>query len=164
LLINFNVKIFFAFFPVFFFFSASSQRLFISDLETILFSSVKDADNILKEKKFTMAEKKAEDGLHNYYYTSYEKKDSNLVLLRSLSFMDVYSGNDTSRIVLYRTYNKNDEEEIKKQMQDSGYELSKIAENNFYYKKGNYSVLNRITEKSIQGKKTVISYEFELGR
>lgn len=160
----FYVKLFITIISVFFFLSSSAQRLQVTDLETILFSSAKKADSILNEAKFRLADKKPGESFHNYYYTSYEKKDSNLVLLRSISFMDVYAGADTSRIVLYRTYNKNDQEEIKKQMQESGYELTKRVANDFYYKKGIYTVVNRITEKTLQGNKTVISYEFEMGR
>lgn len=136
----------------------------VENLEILLFSSVNDADKMLQQAKFKRADKESGEGYNNYYYTSYEKKDSNLVIIRSISFMDVYSGNDTSRLLLYRTYNKNDQEEMKKQLLLNGYDLINRSGNEFYYKKGNYTLINRMTEKQGPAKKTVTAYEFELGK
>ncbi len=136
----------------------------MADLETILFSNAIDADSFLKAAKFKLADKETGTGYNNYYYTSYEKKDSNLILLRTVSFMDVYSEKDTSRLVLYRTYNKNDQEEMQKQLIENGYELSRRSGNEFFYNKGNYTVVNKISEKQLKGNKPVITYEFEMGR
>jgi hypothetical protein len=158
------MKYFITFLSVVCFLLSSAQQIKVEDLETLLFSSAANANKILQLAKFKLADKESGKDYNNYYYTSYEKKDSNLVIIRSVSFMDVYSGNDTSRLLLYRTYNKNDQEEMKKQLLVNGYELTKRSANDFYYKKGNYSVLNRITEKQSAENKPVIAYEFEMGR
>jgi hypothetical protein len=141
-----------------------AQKLNVQSLETILNSSYPAADSFLKKQKFKLADKETAEGYHNYYYTSFEKAEKNQQLLRSLSLMDVYSGEDTSRLILYRTYNKKDNEELVKQLLASGYELIKRTGNDFTYKNGNYTVINKIAEKNISGNKTVTSYEFELGR
>ena len=149
---------------MFFCFAASSQQMNVMNLETLLNSSAKNADVLLQKIKFKLADKKSGAGYTNYYYTSYEKKDSSHIIIRSLSFMDVYSGSDTSRLLLFRTYNKNDQEEMKKQLLINGYELNKRTDNDFHYKKENYSVVNRISEKRVPAKNTVVAYEFEMGR
>ena len=136
----------------------------MTDLETILFSAANDADSFLTKAKFKLADKETGARYHNYYYTSYEKKDNKLLLLRTVSFMDVYTEKDTSRILLYRTYNKNDQEEMKRQLLENGYEFSKRSGSEFSYSKGNFTVVNKISEKQIKGSKPVISYEFEMGR
>ena len=140
------------------------QKLGITSLETILHSSFTAADSLLKEAKFKLADKETGKGYHNYYYTSYETVDSLKQLLRSLSLMDVFDGPDTSRFILYRTYHKNDQEEMKRQLIANGYELIKRSANDFVYKKENYLVTNRIAEKNVPGGKPVTAYEFELGR
>lgn len=140
-----------------------AQKLDINSLETILNSSVNAADAILKKSKFGLAEKKSADGYHNYYYTSYEKPDSTVQLFRSLTIMDVYSGADTSRFILYRTYNKRDQDELQLQLTVAGYVLTKRAVNDFTYTKGHHTIVNRIAEKDA-GIRKVTVYEFELGR
>ena len=141
-----------------------AQKLDINSLETILYSSVNAADALLKKSKFGLAEKKSADGYFNYYYTSYEKPDSTTQLLRSLTIMDVYSGTDTSRFILYRTYNKKDQEELQLQLTVAGYVITKRSVNDFTYTRGDHTIINRIAEKDIGGIRKVTVYEFELGR
>ena len=141
-----------------------AQKLDINSLETILYSCVNTADALLKKSKFGLAEKKSESGYHNYYYTSYEKPDSTVQLLRTLTIMDVYSGTDTTRFMLYRTYNKKDQEELQLQLTVAGYVLTKRSANDFTYKRGDHTIINRIAEKDAGGTRKVTVYEFELGR
>jgi len=141
-----------------------SQKLSINSLETILHSSFATADSLLKKSKFKLSDKESGEAYNNYYYTSLEKTDSVKHLLRSVSLMDVYSGDDTSRLILYRTYYKNEQEEMKKQLLANGYELTKRSGNDFIYKKENAIINNKISEKQAPGGKPITAYEFELGR
>ena len=141
-----------------------AQKLDIKSLETLLYSSVNAADALLKKSKFGLADKKSADGYYNYYYTSYEKPDSNTQLLRSVTIMDVYEGTDTSRFILYRTYNKKDQDELQLQLAVAGYGLAKRTANEFTYQKGDHTITNRIVEKDVGGIRKVTVYEFELGR
>ena len=127
-------------------------------------ASIRGADTLLKNSHFSLSDKEIAKGYSNYYYTSYERQDLVKHLLRSVSFMDVYDGADTSRLILYRTYYENEQEELKKQLLVNGYELFSSADNNFIYKKGDYTITNKITVKTAQGSKPVTAYEFELGR
>ncbi len=148
-----------------------AQKLDINSLEKILYSSVKSADSLLKKSRFTLSDKKTYaskevkgEGYNDYYYTSYERQDMIKHLLRSLSIMDVYSATDTTRLILYRTYYEDEQEELKKQLLANGYELSGETENNFVYKKGNSTITNKISDKTVKGGKTTKAYEFELAR
>jgi len=141
-----------------------SQKLDINSLEKLLNASVRGADTLLKNSHFSLSDKEIAKGYSNYYYTSYERRDLTNHLLRSLSFMDVYSGTDTSRLILYRTYDEKEEKELQSQLLVSGYQLSSSADNNFIYKKGDYTITNKITVKTAQGSKPITAYEFELGR
>ena len=141
-----------------------SQKLSINSLEKLLNASVRAADTLLKNSHFTLSDKEIAKGYSNYYYTSYEKQDLGKQLLRSVSFMDVYDGADTSRLILYRTYYENDQEELKRQLLTNGYELFSSTGNNFIYKKGDQTITNKITLKTAKGSKPVTAYEFELGR
>ena len=158
------MKIIFSVLVCFCFKYSFGQKLDINSLEKILYSSVHSADSLLKMSKFNLSDKEKGTDYTNYYYTSYERQDLVKHLLRSVSFMDVYNGSDTSRLVLYRTYYENEQEELKKQLLASGYELSNSSDNNFIYKKNNYIVTNRIKEKTLKGSKPITAYEFELGR
>lgn len=141
-----------------------SQKLNINSLESILHSSFYSADSLLKRSKFQLSDKESGEGYDNYYYTSYEKPDNAKPLLRSISLMDVYTDGDTSRLILYRTYYKEEQEEMKKQLIANGYEITKRTGNNFIYKKENIIISSNISEKQVAGGKTVTAYEFELGR
>jgi len=85
-------------------------------------------------------------------------------MLRSLTFMDVYDGKDTSRLILYRTYYADEQEELKKQLLANGYEFKEQIGNNYVYKKDGLTITNKISEKQIIGSKPRTTYEFELGR
>ena len=141
-----------------------AQRLDIISLEKILNFPVRSADTLLRNNKFNLADKETGDGYINYYYTSYERKDLVKHVLRSLSFMEVYSGADTSRLVLYRTYDDREEEDLKVQLIANGYLLINSTANNFIYKKESYTITNKITMKTAKGSRPMIAYEFELGR
>lgn len=141
-----------------------AQKLDITSLEKILDAPISSVDSILKKSKFSLAEKETDKLYCNYYYTSYEKEDMHKQLLRSLSCMDIYDDNDTSRIILYRTYYETDQEELKKQLLANGYELTSQADNSFVYKKGDLTITNKISQKIPPQGKTMTAYEFELGR
>ena len=78
--------------------------------------------------------------------------------------MDVYNDGDTSRLVLYRTYYKDEYEEMKKQLLTKGYEMQKRASNEVIYKKDGFTIINKTSEKKGKGGSTMTAYEFELGR
>ena len=158
------MKIIFSVLICFCFQISFSQKLDIKSLEKLVSASVSAADTLLKNSHFTLSDKEIAKGYSNYYYTSYERQDLVKHLLRSISFMDVYDGSDTSRLILYRTYYENEQEELKKQLLAMGYELFSSAGNNFIYKKGDHTITNKITLKSSKGGKPVTAYEFELGR
>jgi hypothetical protein len=123
-------------------------------------ASVPAADTLLKNSHFSLSDKEIDKRYCNYYYTSYERQDLTKHLLRSVSFMDVYDGADTSRLILYRTYYENEQEELKKQLLVNGYELFSSTDNNFIYKKGDHTITNKITVKTATGSKPVTAYEF----
>lgn len=158
------MKLILAVFICFFCLHLSAQKLDINILEKITYSSVRVADSLLKSSQFQLTDKQSGKGYTNYYYTSYERKDLFEHMLRSLSFMDVHNANDTSRLVLYRTYYKDEYEEMKKQLLAGGYEMQKQAGNEFIYKKGGFTIINKISDKKVKGTKTMTAYEYELGR
>ena len=158
------MKIIFAVFVCFCFQVSFAQRLDINSLEKLLDAPVRSADTLLRNSRFNLSDKETGQGYINYYYTSYERKDLVNHLLRSLSFMDVYSDSDTSRLILYRTYDEKEEEELKTQLIANGYTLFSSTANNFTYKKEKYTITNKITLKTVKGSKPVTAFEFELGR
>ena len=158
------MKIIFSVLICFCFQISFSQKLDINSLEKLLNASVRAADTLLKNSRFSFADKEIAKEYSNYYYASYEKQDLTKHLLRSVSFMDVYDGADTSRLILYRTYYEEEQEELRKQLLTNGYELFSSTGNNFIYKKGDYTITNKITLKTAKGSKPVTAYEFELGR
>ncbi len=141
-----------------------AQKLDLTTLEKIASVPVRSADSLLKKSKFVLSEKKVDKDYLNYYYTSYERRDLFEHMLRSLSFMDVYDNGDTSRLLLYRTYYKDDQEELTKQLLANGYELKEQVGNSYVYKKDAFTITNKISEKKIVGGKSKTAYEFELGR
>ena len=140
-----------------------AQKLDIASLENILHASLNKADTLLKRAKFGLADKKTEGGYYNAYYTAFEKVDST-ELLRTLTIMEVYEGADTFRFMLYRTYNKKDQDELQAQLTTAGYQLVKRAANDFTYKKREQMIVNRMVEKDVGGTRKVMVYEFELAR
>jgi hypothetical protein len=141
-----------------------AQKLDITTLEKITYSSIRSVDSLLKRSNFVLSDRQVSKDYVNYYYTSYERKDLFEHMLRSLSYMDVYNGPDTARLLLYRTYYKNDQEELKKQLLANGYELKQRIGNNYVYEKDGFRVTNKITNKQVVGGRSKTAYEFEMGR
>ena len=141
-----------------------AQKLDLNTLEKITRTSIHTTDSILKVSNFSLADKQVTKDYVNYYYTSYERKDLFEHMLRSLTFMDVYDGKDTSRLILYRTYYADEQEELKKQLLANGYELKEQIGNSYVYKKDGLTITNKISEKQVIGSKPGTAYEFELGR
>ncbi|HEX6171453.1 MAG TPA: hypothetical protein VFZ33_17320 [Chitinophagaceae bacterium] len=158
------MKIIFSVLVCFCFQTSFAQRLDINSLEKLLDAPVRSADTLLRNSGFNLSDKETGKGYINYYYTSYERKDLVNHLLRSLSFMDVYNDTDTSRLILYRTYDEKEEEDLKNQLLANGYQLFSSTANNFIYKKETYTITNKITVKTAKGNKPLTAYEFELGR
>ena len=158
------MKIIFSVMVCFCFQISFAQKLDINSLEKLVDAPVRSADTLLRNSSFNLSDKETGKGYVNYYYTSYERKDLINHLLRSLSFMDVYSDRDTSRLILYRTYDEKEEEELQHQLLANGYQLSSGTANNFIYSKENYTITNKIVVKTVKGSKPVTAYEFELGR
>lgn len=140
------------------------QKLDIPALEKIATAPVRSADSFLKAYKFSLSDKQVTKDYANYYYTSYERRDLFEHMLRSLTFMDVYNGKDSSRLILYRTYYENEQDELKKQLLATGYKLKQQTGNNYVYKKDGFAITNKITQKTAVGAKSKTAYEFELGR
>lgn len=158
------MKFIFTLFVILFFQLSFAQKLDINALEMIAYAPVHSIDSLMKGHQFALSDKKIDKDYVNYYYTSYERKDLFEHLLRSLTFMDVYNGKDTSRLILYRTYYENDQEELKKQLMANGYELKDQMGNSYVYKKDGFTITNKISEKKVIGTKPKTAYEFELGR
>ena len=67
-------------------------------------------------------------------------------------------------LLLYRTYYKDDQDELKKQLLANGYELEQQVGHRYVYKKDGLTITNKIAEKNVVGGKSKTAYEFELGR
>jgi len=158
------MKVLFAVLACFCFQISFAQRLDITSLEKLLDAPVRSADTLLRNYKFSLSDKETGKGYINYYYTSYERKDLVNHVLRSLSFMDVYTDRDTSRLILYRTYDEKEEEDLQNQLLEKGYQVASSTANSFVYKKENYTITNKMVLKTVKGSKPVTAYEFELGR
>ncbi len=158
------MKLIFTLFACLFFQFSFSQKLDIHALEKIIDASLHSADSLLKAAKFSLTDKQVTKEYINYYYTSYERKELFEHMLRSLTFMDIYDGKDTSRLILYRTYYVDEQEALKKQLLANGYELKQQVGTSYIYKKDGFTITNKITEKKSVGSKPKTAFEFELGR
>ena len=144
--------------------SGYSQKLDISSLLVILNEPFQKADSIIRSKDFNLADKETGQGYFNFYYNSFEKAEKNVQILRAFSIMDIFNETDTSRMMLYRTYLKKDQEELANQLRKNGFEIDQRSGNNYIYKKGELIITNKINEKMTANGQRVFAYEFELGR
>src|SRR6476620_392388 len=147
---------------------ASAQQLSFHQLQAILSMKQDDIDTLMKKTNYRLLQKE-EDSLSSlHYYSNLEKITDGPAWVRSISVMDASINGMSSRLIKYRTYSKDEYQQILAALLNNNYHTaSKFAMGNSHhvnYENGKNSVLVKVTNNPLANGKVIPTYEFEIGK
>jgi hypothetical protein len=150
--------------PVFIF----CQELSISEMTGALNMDNFSVDTMMKKKGYRLMQKDADSVSTQYYYSNLERNEEAPTWVRSLSYIDVNLENIKSRMLTYRTYNRDEYLKLMSSMLSAGYKTKEV----FDFKESKHTVFDngkipirvKVTNNKMETGRMIRSYEFELGR
>ena len=147
---------------------AKAQQLDIPFLQSLLDKESFVVDTLMKSKGYVLMEKEQDSTMISLYYNHVERNSEGPSWVRSLTLMDASVGELHSRLVKYRTYNKEEYLKMNAYLLTNNFK----TKNKFSFTNEEHVVLTNgkqdIKIKTIQNKlrdgRLLKIYEFELGK
>ena len=103
-----------------------------------------------------------------YYYSSLERNDEAPAWVRSVSYMEAIRGELKGKMVNYRTYNRNEYQELMAYLLSNGFKTKSTVD----FKESKHTTFSsqtrdvtvKITNNKMDNGKWIKSYEFEMGK
>lgn len=150
------------------FYSSNGQQIAMPDLLAIASMEPDPLDAFLKDKGYKLSQSDSAQHTVNRYYTAWENKDSANGMIRSLTWTKATVNNYEGVLVLYRTYDPEEQENFLEYVRANDYKLSSTYKTgnteNFLYSKEKLTIRNSITINRLQDNRELRSYSFETGR
>lgn len=149
-------------------FSAYSQQLAVPRLIEMLDWTPRRIDTTLKKDGYLLMQKEVDSASSLFQYSWFDKQADGQAVVRSFMFMDVATRNIKSRLVTYRTYNKEEYQQIASWLLANNYHST----NKFDFKEAQHTLYSNGTQTirvkviTIDMKKDgkYIAYELEIGK
>jgi hypothetical protein len=125
-------------------------------------------DTLMKKKGYRMMQKDIDSVSEEYYYSHLERNDQSPTWVRALSYIDVNLKEVKSRVLTYRTYNRDEYQKMMSAMLGKGYKTKDVFEfkdsKHTVFDDGKQPVRVKVTNNKMENGRWIFSYEFELGR
>jgi hypothetical protein len=125
-------------------------------------------DTLMKKKGYRLMQKDVDSVSEEYYYSHLERNEQSPTWVRALSYIDVNLKNIKSRVLTYRTYNRNEYQKMMSAMLSKGYTTKDVFEfkdsKHTVFDDGKQPVRVKVTNNKMENGRWIKSYEFELGR
>ena len=149
-------------------FSAFSQQLAVPQLLNMLDWNAKRIDTTLKKDGYLLMKKDIDSTSSLYQYSWFDKQDDGQAGVRSLNYMDVSVRNLKSRLITYRTYNKEEYQNIASWLLENNYHSTgqfdfKEAKHTLY-SNGQQTIRVKVITVVLKDGKKYVAYELELGK
>jgi len=149
-------------------FSALSQQLAVPQLLNMLDWNAKRIDTTLKKDGYLLMKKDIDSTSSLYQYSWFDKQDDGQAGVRSLNYMDVSVRNLKSRLITYRTYNKEEYQQIASWLLENNYHSTgqfdfKEAKHTLY-SNGQQTIRVKVITVVLKDGKKYVAYELELGK
>ena len=145
-----------------------AQKLSIPDLTAILDMPAHAIDTFMKKKGYRLMQKEVDSASSLYYYSNLEKNEEAPSWVRSLSYMEAIRGELKGKMVKYRTYNRNEYQELMGYLLSNGFKTKSTVDfkdsKHTTFSTGTRDIIVKITNNKMNNGKWIKSYEFELGK
>lgn len=145
-----------------------AQQGDIDKLIKMLNWSAKQIDTTLKKQGYILMQKEVDSVSALYQYSFLDRKEEQPTTLRSLAYMDVQAGELKSRLITYRTYSKEEFQQLSSYLLSHNYQATEKYDfgesKHTVYSNGTQSIRVKVTTTVLKGGKKFVVYELELGK
>ena len=149
--------------------SSIAQKLTVPQLIDMLDWTGKRIDTTLKKKDYILMHKDIDttNALYQYSMVDHEKEKETTVI-RSFTYMDVSVQKTRSRLITYRTYDKEEFQEIASWLLTNSYQSTNQFdfgdEKHTLFSNGKQSIRLKVINKKSNRGRVFTAYELEIGR
>lgn len=148
--------------------NAFSQQVPVSQLINMLDWTPKRIDTTLKKEGYLLMQKDVDTTSSMYQYSWFDKQDDGKAVVRSLVFMDARVKDLQSRLITYRTYNKEEYQQIASWLLANNYKSTakydfKEAQHTLY-SNGTLTIRVKVITTALKDGRKFVAYELELGK
>lgn len=148
--------------------SSKAQRCSVDQLISMLDWTATRFDTTLKKEGYILMKKDIDSSSSLYEYSYLDVKEKKPATLRSLVYMDVKAGQLKSRLITYRTYNKEEYLDINSYLLAHDYKATEKYDfgesKHTVYNNGSQSIRVKVTTTVLKDGKKFVMYELELGK
>lgn len=148
--------------------NSHGQSLDIPGLTGMLNYEQFEVDTLLKKQGYLLLEKEVDSTSTLYYYTHLERSATGPSWVRSLTLIDASSNGFSSRLLRYRTYNKDEFIKLNAYLLANNYRSSgKFIMGNsehVVYSNGKQEIRVKTIRNKLNDGRYIKSYEYELGK
>lgn len=161
-------KIYIILFSIIASFTSYSQELSISQLQNMLDWNSRQIDTTLKKNGYLLMKKDADEAGTLYQYSWFDRPEDGKAVVRAFSYMDVSVKNMKSRLITYRTYNKEEYQNLAAWLLANNYHATAHFDfkesKHTLYSNGQQTVRIKVITTALKDGKTYVAYELELGK
>jgi len=154
----------FALLPV----KAGAQEVNVGELVSMINMDHFSIDTLMKKKGYRLMQKDVDSVSEEFYYSHLERNDQAPTWVRALSYIDVDLKEVKSRVLTYRTYNRDEYLKMMSALLSRGYKTKEVFDfkdsKHTVFDDGHMPVRVKITNNKMENGRLIRSYEFELGK
>ena len=125
-------------------------------------------DTLMKKKGYRLMQKDVDSVTEQYYFSHLERNDQAPTWVRALSYIDVNLKEVKSRVLTYRTYNRDEYLKLMSSLLSQGYKTKDVFDfkdsKHTVFDNGKQPIRVKVTNNKMDDGRWIKSYEFELGR
>jgi hypothetical protein len=148
--------------------SAFSQQLTVPQLTSMLDWTTKRIDTTLKKDGYLLMQKDADQTSSIYQYSWFDRGDDGKAVVRSFTYSDASFKNMKSRLITYRTYNKEEFQNIAAWLLANNYHATAHYDfseaKHTIYSNGSQTIRVKVITITLKGGSKYVAYELELGK
>ncbi|WP_207514426.1 hypothetical protein [Longitalea luteola] len=147
---------------------AISQSIGVPRLIDMLDWNTTRIDTTLKADGYLLMQKDVDSTSSLYQYSWFDKLQDGRAVVRSFMFMDATARGFKSRLITYRTYNKEEYQQIAAWLLANNYHMTEKYDfreaQHTIYSNGRFSIRVKVITTQLKDGKKFIAYELELGK
>ena len=144
------------------------QEVSVNELTAMVKMDHIAIDTLMKKKGYRLMQKDIDSVSEEYYYSHLERNEQSPTWVRALSYIDVNLKAIKSRVLTYRTYNRDEYQKMLSALLGKGYKTKDVFEfkdsRHTIFDDGKQPVRVKVTNNKMDSGRWIKSYEFELGR